>query len=124
MQFVKNFIRDVVLWTLLAICILNLPYANYAENIVSFYGIFLLILGVFCILTFDKITVSFADKKDFKPRGKIHNAYRSITTFIEITVVAALGWWWVTAGFIMFSLIMCAVRSKANELYEAKHATV
>lgn len=124
MQFVKHLIHDVVLWTLLTICILNLPYANYAENIVSFYGIFLLLLGFFCIFIVNKVAESLTEKKDFKPRGRLYQTYVGITTVIEIAVLAALGWWWVTAGFTLYSLVIYTARQKANELYEAKHATV
>lgn len=124
MQFLKHLVHDVVLWTLLAICIFNLSYANYAENIVSFYGIFLLVIGFFSIFIVDKVAESISDKKDFKPRGRFHQAYVGITTVCEIAIVAALGWWWVTAGFTLFSLVIYTTRQKANELYEAKHATV
>ena len=124
MQFVKHLVHDVVLWTLLVICILNLPYANYAENIVSFYGIFLLVLGFFCIFAVSTVAKSISDEKNFKPRGKLYQAYVGITTVCEIAIVAALGWWWVTAGFTLFSLVIYTTRQKANELYEVKHGTV
>lgn len=124
MQFLKHLIHDAILWVLLAICFFNLPYANYAENIVSFYGIFLLILGFFCIFIVNTVAKSISDKKDFKPRGRFHQTYVGITTVVEIAVMAALGWWWVTAGFTLYSVVIYTARQKANELYEAKHATV
>lgn len=124
MQFLKHLIHDVILWVLLTVCILNLPYANYAENIVSFYGIILLVLGFFFIFIVNEVAESVAEMKGFKPRGKFHQTYLNITTVAEITVVAALGWWWVTAGFTLYSVVIYTGRRKAKELYEAKHGTI
>lgn len=118
MQFVKHFIHDVLVWTLLAACFFNLPYANYAENILSFYGIFMLTLGSLCLLVVKKTAKSLSQGKNFKPRGKLYSMYVRVTTTVEIALVAAMGWWWVTTGFVIYSLTIYLIREEVNKIYE------
>ena len=119
MQFVKHFIRDIILWVLLTTCFFNLPYANFAENILSFYGVFLLILGSLCLLVVEKVGESLSQRKGFKPRGKLYSAYVHLTTVVEITLVASMGWWWVASGFVIYSLMIHSALEEANKIHEA-----
>jgi len=118
MKFIKHLIHDVILWTLLLVCFFNLPYSHYAENIVSFYGIFMLIVGVLCLFITAKIGASLAEKEDYKPRGKLYSAYVHITAVIEIAILAAMGWWWVTAGFVIYSIAILCARQEADKIYD------
>lgn len=118
MQFVKHFISDIILWVLLATCFFNLPYANFAENILSFYGVFLLILGSLGLFAVEKVGESLFQRKDFKPRGKLYSTYVHLTTVVEIALVASMGWWWVASGFVIYSLMIYSAREEANKIYE------
>lgn len=121
MKFVKHMIHDVILWTLLLVCFFNLPYAHYAENIVSFYGIFMLVLGLISLFVIKKVGEILASNKDYKPRGKLYSAYVHTSTIVEIAIVAAMGWWWVTAGFVIYSLMISCARQEADKIYD--HST-
>lgn len=121
MKFVKHVIHDAILWTLLLVCFFNLPYAHYAENIVSFYGIFMLVLGLISLFVIEKVGEILASNKDYKPRGKLYSLYVHISTIVEIAIVAAMGWWWVTAGFVIYSLVISCARQEADKIYD--HST-
>lgn len=119
MQFVKHFISDIILWVLLVTCFFNLPYANFAENILSFYGVFLLILGSLGFFVVEKVGESLSQRKGFNPRGKLYFTYVQLTTVVEIALVASMGWWWVASGFVIYSLMSYLAREEANKIYEA-----
>lgn len=123
MKFIKHLVHDAVLWTLLLICFFNLPYAHYAENIISFYGIFMLVIGTMCIFIVKKVAESLTKQKDFKPRGKAYWMYCHLTTVFEVAVVAAMGWWWVAAGFVIYSLMIYSVREEADKIYDTRRTT-
>lgn len=118
MKFIKHLIHDVIFWILILMCFFNLPYAHYAENIVSFYGIFMLIVGTLCLFVVNKVAEGLAEKKDYKPRGKLYSTYVHITTVFEIAILAAMGWWWVTAGFVVYSIMIICARQEADKIYD------
>jgi|ADGO01.1.fsa_nt_gi hypothetical protein len=120
-RFLRHLLWDGVLWALLAACFFQLPYSGYAENVLSFLGIFLLVLAVFCLFAVDKVAKSIGEEAGYKPRGKVYKTYMFITTVAEVAVVAALGWYWVAAGFALYAIVMTAVRTEADKHYVPTH---
>lgn len=113
MKLLKHLIHDIALWFLLAACFFQWNYHEMAENLISFYGIFLLLLGILCLFTTNHVAKQLAKDPDFKPRNALFKSYVWVTACIEICIVAAMGWYWVTAGFVLFSIAISNVRSTA-----------
>lgn len=120
-RFLKHLAWDGALWTLLAVCFFGLPYANYAENVLSFLGIFLFILAIFCLFAVHTVGKSIGKDADYKPRGKFYKSYMFFTTVVEVAVLAAMGWYWVATGFALYAIAMTAVRTEADKHYVPTH---
>lgn len=118
--FLKNLIHDIVLWALLASCLLKAPHSQYAENALSFYGVFLLVMGVLVLFASSSVSKKMADKSDYSPRGKLHTGYCVVTSLIEVLVMASMGWYWVASGFLVYGISILVVRSSADDIYLAK----
>jgi heme/copper-type cytochrome/quinol oxidase subunit 2 len=98
------------------------PYAAFAENLVSFYGAFLFVLGVVGIFAIKHAAQKTIDDGEYEPRSKLRNTYSNVTTFIEVMIVAAFGWYWVAAGFVLGWLMSTSYRAEVKRLFEAKGA--
>lgn len=116
-RVLKHVVWDLTLWFLLAVCFFNLPYAAYAENVLSFLGVFLLILAIICLFIVTTVAKSIAKEPKYKPRGSFYKGYMFFTSFVEIAVVAAMGWYWVAAGFALYAIVMTSVRTEADKLH-------
>lgn len=114
-RLIKHLVWDLGLWVLLAVCFFKLPYANYAENVLSFLGIFLLTLAILCLFAIDNIAKTIAKDADYKPRGKFYKNYMFFTTVVEVGVLAVMGWYWVATGFALYSIVMTVVRTEADK---------
>lgn len=116
-RLIKQLAWDSAFWILLAVCFFKLPYANYSENLLSFLGIFLFILGFICIFAGDVIGKKIAEDGDYKPRGKLYKLYMSFTTILEVAILASMGWYWVAAGFALYAIAMSNIRIEADKHY-------
>lgn len=117
MKVFKHLLSDAVLWLLLLTCFFDWKYSHYAENIISFYGVFLLILGAITIFYTNKVAEIKLRDPQYKPRGVIYNLYAGTTTSLKIAIVAAMGWYWVTAGFLIYSIVIYLSCIEADKLY-------
>ncbi|MCW6550371.1 hypothetical protein NFB56_16150 [Yersinia ruckeri] len=117
MKVFKRLLGDATLWLLLLTCFFGWRYSHYAENILSFYGIFLLVLGMICLFCINKVAEIKVRDSQYKPRGTVYNLYARTTTLLEISIVAAMGWYWVTAGFLIYSIVILSSLDEADKLY-------
>jgi uncharacterized membrane protein len=120
-RVLKHLVIDLALWFLLAVCFFKMPYANYAENVLSFLGVFLLILATICLFAITTVAKSIAKEPKYKPRSGFYKGYMFLTSCAEISVVAAMGWYWVAAGFALYAIVMTSVRNEADNLYVPTH---
>lgn len=112
--FIRNVLLDVlVLWPAIFICLFNLKYSEYAENLLSFYGVFCLISGVIVSLASDKIV---EDATQEKVQPKIRSIYSGASCFIEVLIFASFGWFWVASGIT----IACIASLSINDKIRAK----
>lgn len=116
-RFVKHVVFDFGLWVLLLVCLFKMPYANYAENILGFLGVFLLILATLCLFAVKQVAQNISKDSDYKPRGSFYKGYMFVTSCVEIAIVAAMGWYWVAAGFALYAIVMKTVRIEADKYY-------
>ena len=120
-SFIVHLAHDVVLWIALYLVFTGAaPYAGFAENLVSFYGIFLFILGLIGIFAIKQAAQKTIDDGEYEPRSKLRNTYANVTTFAEVLVVAAFGWYWVAASFVIGWLIATSYRAEVKRLFELK----
>jgi hypothetical protein len=117
MKVFKHLLGDAALWLLLLTCFFGWKYSHYAENILSFYGIFLLVLGMIGLFCINKVAEIKVRNSQCKPRGTIYNLYARTTTLLELSIVAAMGWYWVTAGFLIYSIVILSSLDEADKLY-------
>lgn len=120
-RFLKNLFSTILLWLLVAVCLFNLPYSNYVENVLSFWGIFMLLISIICIVTATRMGKSLSQDSSYKPAGKFYKSYRLFTTVVEVGVFAAMGWYWVAAGVLLFSIAIFTVFNEADKHYVPTH---
>lgn len=114
-RFIKNVVFDfAVFYSLIAVYMMNEDLSAYAENALSFIGIFSLVIGILTALLSDSIAKSF-DKDGYKKRTKLHSAYGAITTMFEVLIVSSFGWYWVASGFLILYIASESVNSKVTE---------
>ena len=108
-KFIINVALDVLLlWPCIALAGL---YGNvYAENAISFYGIFSLIVGSLLIIAVGKMEL----KPEFK-RTKSHLKYMQISSWLEVLACAIFGWYWVAAGFTVFGIAFSTLQDRINK---------
>lgn len=119
-KFAKNVAFDVmVLWPLIYVAASDYAgFGIYAERFISFLGVLLLISGF--VLVFAHKRVSEADGSIEKLKcTKPHLAYMAVTSVIEISVFAALGWYWVAGGFVAMAIGMMMLRKEIEKLEDA-----
>lgn len=120
-SFIPHLAHDVVLWIALYLAFTGVPpYAGFAENLVSFYGSFLFVLGVVGIFTIKAAAQKTIDEGEYEPRSKLRTTYSNVSTFVEVLVVAAFGWYWVAAGFVLGWLMSTSYRAEVKRLFELK----
>lgn len=114
-KFAKNVAFDLlVLWPLIYVAVSDLAgFGIYAERFISFLGVFLLILGVLVVLVHEEVARRSTDKRK---RTKKHLAYLAVSSVAEISVFAALGWYWVAAGFMMIGIGVTMVHQSIAKL--------
>ena len=117
-KFAKNVAFDsLVLWPLIYVAASDYAgFGIYAERFISFLGVFLLILGVLVVLVHEEVARRGADKNK---RTKTHLAYLAVSSVAEISVFAALGWYWVAAGFMLVAISSAMVRTEIEKLEDA-----
>lgn len=122
-SFIVHITHDIVLWVALYLVFQGVaPYAAFAENLVSFYGIFLFVLGIVGLFAIKHAAQQTINDGEYEPRSKIRTTYSNVTTFVEVLIVAAFGWYWVAAGFVLGWLMSTSYRAEVKRLFEAKGA--
>ena len=71
-------------------------------------------IGLFCI---NKVAEMKVRDSQYKPRSTFYKLYTRTTTLLEISIVAAMGWYWVTAGFLIYSIVILSSLDEADKLY-------
>ena len=116
--FIRNILLDAfILWPAIIICIFNLKHSDYAENLLSFYGIILLVTGLLAMLSPDKL-INESTPEKVKP--KFRTTYSVASCFIECLVFASLGWYWVATGV----LVACAATVGIDNRIRDKHKAI
>lgn len=116
-KFAKNVAFDLlVLWPLIYVAVSDFAgFGIYAERFISFLGVFLLIPGVALVFAHEGVAKIDGNIEKFK-RTKHHLAYMAVTSVIEISVFAALGWYWVAGGFVAMAIGMMMLREDIEKL--------
>jgi len=112
--FIRNVLLDIlVLWPAIFICLFDFKYSGYAENLLSFYGIFGLIAGVIISLAADKIV---EESTLEKVQPKVRSIYSGASCLVEVLIFASLGWFWVASGV----MVACIASISINDKIRAK----
>lgn len=117
-RFIQNIAFDVlVLWPALYFAVFGDGFMRQAgENVASFLGVVYLSLGLLGVIVLDKAANTLANKQDYSPRSDLHKFYGHVTSIAEVVVAAALGWWWVAAGFLAHALYSSSVEDAAKKI--------
>lgn len=120
-SFIFQLASDITLWFALYLVFTGVdPYANFAENLVSFYGSFQFFLGIVGIFAIKAVAQKTIDDGEYEPCSKLRTTYSNVTTFVEVLVVAAFGWYWVAVGFVLGWLTATSYRAEVKRLFELK----
>ena len=117
MKFIKHLAQDIILCVCLLFCVIDTPFQKYFENVISFYGIYLLCLGTLFLCAYKEMGKCLQSRPDYKPRSKLYSYYAVITSIVEIFIPAMLGWYWVAVGFLISYLGYVMMRSEADKLF-------
>lgn len=104
---------------LIVVCWFNWPYASAAENILSFWGVFCLVVCVLVIPLLNKLISKKVDDPDYKItywRFWIPN----VIVFFQFLALTAMGWYWVAAGFAAVRVIASIEREGVMNLRKGK----
>jgi hypothetical protein len=115
-RFTRNVAFDfMVLWPAIYIAIVDYHGLGvYAERIISFFGVMLLVVGVAMI--FPHKGVVRGGNVDNLKMTTPHHSYAVASSVIEISVFAALGWYWVAGGFTAMLIAMMVIRQEIEEM--------
>lgn len=126
-RFLKNICFDAVIWSMMYVCLFmthSVVY-KYAENALSFWGVFAGVIGVLIILLGSNSGdfVSKIIKENYTPRTKFHIAYIGATSVVEVFVFASLGWYWVAACWVLGFIATSKLSSDCDKAYKLKVAS-
>jgi hypothetical protein len=126
-RFLKNICFDAVIWSMMYVCLFmqNSIFAKYAENALSFLGVFSGVIGVL-IIVFCSGSGDFVQKtikENYTPRTKFHISYTTFTSIIETFVFASLGWYWVAACWVLGFIATSKLSSDCDKAYKLKVAS-
>lgn len=108
-RLLKNITFDfAVIYPIMALYFFNDSMKIYAENALSFIGIFTLVIGVLSIFLIDGIVKS-RKEKGMGRRTKVHSLYGNVSTAVEVIIFSMLGWYWVAVGFLIAAFIASMV---------------
>lgn len=112
-RFLKNLATDLfIFWPIIAFAVMG---NEYAENALSFIGVFFLVIYVLALFAVEDIAKKKVEKGE-PLKAKYHNWYSIITTSLEIIVIAGMGWYWVASGFAIGLAVVIMVNDKHTEL--------
>ncbi|MGL5727299.1 MAG: hypothetical protein ACRCYD_05535 [Plesiomonas sp.] len=102
-QYIKHMLWDLIIWVAIYTVFAGLqPWAGYAENGLSFIGVFYMVIGILLMLTYKHVAAANKDDLEkFKPRPVWYSTYCVTSTMCEVVLFAVLGWYWVAAGWII-----------------------
>ncbi len=120
-RFLISVVGDSAFWFLIVISVLNNSYSAYAENVLSFVGVFLMVVAIIVLIGFDSVVKSIDKDPKYKPRSKFYKAYVALSSCVEVIVLASLGWYWVAAGFAVYAMVMNYLLSEVDESYAKSH---
>lgn len=89
--------------------------ALYAERLLSFFGVLLLVCGLIAAGTAAS-TAKKDGSEDRYQRSKAHLAFSTTVVVIEVCIFAALGWYWVAAGFMVSAISSAIIRAEIAKL--------
>lgn len=125
-RFLKNVCFDAVIWSMMYVCLFmqNSIFAKYAENALSFWGVFAGVVGVL-VIVFGSGSGDFVQKtikENYTPRTKFHISYITFSSIVEIFVFASLGWYWTSVFWILGWFATDSVASACDKAYNKKLA--
>ena len=120
MRLLKFFLIDLfIIWPALYFgAFTDGSLQSLGENLISFYGVFTLIVGTLVLLSSQRISMK-RYENGVKPKSKIEKAYR-FTAWVELIILASIGWYWCAAGWVIGILAQEAVDSGLDELHKSK----
>ncbi|AUR96311.1 TMhelix containing protein [Vibrio phage 1.223.O._10N.261.48.A9] len=108
-RFIKNLAFDLlVIYPIIAMYFYGGDLSAYAENALSFLGVFVLIASTLGIFYVDSIAETRKSEGEGK-RTKLHSMYSSLSSIAEVVIFAMLGWYWVAAGFLIGTILTSMV---------------
>lgn len=111
----KTFI-PVLTYSLLSLAfyvvLASTPYAQYGENYISFIGVLLLVGAVCGLIVHDRTVTKAIKNPDYKVASKFRESIITLIRIIAAVISAGLGWYFVAAGFLFYSLV-CLVQTDA-----------
>lgn len=119
-KYLKQITFDVVILPCLFISVFysrfSVDIVSGAENIISFYGVFNLIIGIGVLLIgADNMASKMKDSDIFK-KGSFGNYVQILTCLIEILITAYLGWYWVCSGIVVRLVATQLIKDKIEEI--------
>lgn len=111
--------RVLILWPAMYFAISNAyGFGLYAERLLSFFGVMLLLGGSLIILRCDDEAARDGSKDRYnKPFA--HRAFATSSIIVETCIFIALGWYWVASGFMLVAIGSAMVRAEIAKLEAA-----
>tara|TARA_R110002012_G_scaffold151494_1_gene311422 strand:- start:731 stop:1078 length:348 start_codon:yes stop_codon:yes gene_type:complete len=111
-RLIKSITFDfTVFYSLIAIYLFGGSLSPYAENALTFFGGFILVISVFSFFMIDRM-VEARLKRDAKKKTKVHMHYTVISTIFEVMLFAALGWYWMAVALILPCVIDSVIEDR------------
>jgi hypothetical protein len=108
--------RSFILWPAMYVAISNTyGLGIYAERLLSFFGVMLLLVGSLIIIGHEKEAAR-DGAKDRYNKPFAHRAFAITSIIIETCIFIALGWHWVASGFILVAIGSAMVRAEIEKL--------
>ena len=108
--------RAMILWPVMYLAISNAHgFGIYAERLLSFFGVMLLVGGSIIILTSEKEAAR-DGAKDRYNKPFAHRAFSTTSIIVETCIFIAIGWYWVASGFILVAIGSAMVRAEIEKL--------
>lgn len=98
----------------------NTPYAQYGENYISFVGIIMLVGAIAFLLVKNSIVTKAIADPNYKQPSHLRRSILTLLRIIAAVISAALGWYFVASGFLLYSLFMLMEYDEIKKGKEAK----
>ena len=100
-KLLKNVLFDFAVYSIIAYSFIygDEWMKSAATNIVYFLSFVSFFTAMCCLLMNKSSLVSVSEK--YKQRTNWHKAYSNLSCVIEVLLLAAFGWWWCRAAFVL-----------------------